>query len=209
MYYRRKAVCKKTLEPNIAPGLFLGWRIDSGLRYRNVVKVLDYTEHRTRSNSSGRRLQDARAAKVCQRIIRRSAGRGFRGWWKRKTRKQRLRPLCAQHWHHRRCLHPQFLRRRKRGAPSAIAGAAVLQVKEKSVIQLVGDVPACFGMPVTTSKSADKKKRKANLTVRNKRDRKKEKKDLDRKNVFIEFACAPDSNLSQLFVKAARSHPSC
>ena len=84
------------------------------------------------------------------------------------------------------------------GAPSAIAGAAVLQVKEKSVIQLVGDVPACFGMPATTSKSADKKKRRADLSVRNKRDRKKEKKDLDRKNVFIEFACAPDSTLCQL-----------
>ena len=50
MYYRRKAVGKKTLEPNMAPGLFLGWRIDSGLRYRNVVKVLDYTEYRTRGN---------------------------------------------------------------------------------------------------------------------------------------------------------------
>ena len=50
MYYRRKAIGKKTLEPNMAPGLFLGWRIDSGLRYRNVVKVLDYTEFRTRGN---------------------------------------------------------------------------------------------------------------------------------------------------------------
>ena len=50
MYYRRKAIGKKTLEPNMAPGLLLGWRIDSGLRYRNVVKVLDYTEFRTRGN---------------------------------------------------------------------------------------------------------------------------------------------------------------
>ena len=44
MYYRRKAVGKRTLEPNMAPGLFMGWRFDSGLRYRNVIKVLDYAE---------------------------------------------------------------------------------------------------------------------------------------------------------------------
>ena len=50
MYYRRKAVGKRTLEPNMAPGLFMGWRIDSGLRYRNVVRVLDYAEFRTSGN---------------------------------------------------------------------------------------------------------------------------------------------------------------
>ena len=33
-------------EPNMAPGLFMGWRIDSGLRYRGVLKVLDYQEYR-------------------------------------------------------------------------------------------------------------------------------------------------------------------
>ena len=30
----------------MAPGLFMGWRIDSGLRYRGVLKVLDYQEYR-------------------------------------------------------------------------------------------------------------------------------------------------------------------
>ena len=35
----------------MAPGLFLGWRIDSGFRYRYVTKVLDYQEYRTRGAS--------------------------------------------------------------------------------------------------------------------------------------------------------------
>ena len=51
MYYRRKHPTKKTLEPNMAPGLFMGWRIDSGLRYRGVLKVLDYQEYRSKSNA--------------------------------------------------------------------------------------------------------------------------------------------------------------
>ena len=42
VYYRKKHPTKRTLEPNMAPGLFVGWRIDPGLRYRDVVKVLDY-----------------------------------------------------------------------------------------------------------------------------------------------------------------------
>ena len=66
------------------------------------------------------------------------------------------------------------------GAPSAIAGAAALQVKEKLVIHLVGDVPACFGMPAATTQPAAKehatpKKRRQDLSVQNKRARKKEK----------------------------------
>ena len=44
IYYRKKHPTKRTLEPNMAPGLFLGWRIDSGLRYRNVTRILDYQE---------------------------------------------------------------------------------------------------------------------------------------------------------------------
>ena len=32
------------LDPNLAPALFIGWRLDSGLRYRDVVQVLDYTQ---------------------------------------------------------------------------------------------------------------------------------------------------------------------
>ena len=67
------------------------------------------------------------------------------------------------------------------------------------MIQLCGDVPACFGLPATTSQVESKpKKRKADLKVQNKRARKKDRQDQDRKNVFIEFACAPDSTLCQL-----------
>ena len=51
VYYRKKHPTKRTLEPNMAPGLFLGWRIDSGLRYRNVTRILDYQEFRTRGSS--------------------------------------------------------------------------------------------------------------------------------------------------------------
>ena len=51
VYYRKKHPTKRTLEPNMAPGLFLGWRIDSGFRYRYVVRILDYQEFRTRGAS--------------------------------------------------------------------------------------------------------------------------------------------------------------
>ena len=50
-YYRKKTPTKRTLEPNMSPALFLGWRIDSGGRYRNVVKVLDYQDFRIRGLS--------------------------------------------------------------------------------------------------------------------------------------------------------------
>ena len=36
----------------MSPGLFLGWRIDPGFRYRNVLRVLDYQEYRTRGGNS-------------------------------------------------------------------------------------------------------------------------------------------------------------
>ena len=52
VYYRRKSPTKRTLEPNMSPGLFLGWRIDPGFRYRNVLRVLDYQEYRTRGGNS-------------------------------------------------------------------------------------------------------------------------------------------------------------
>ena len=35
----------------MSPALFLGWRVDSGGRYRNVVKVLDYQDFRIRGLS--------------------------------------------------------------------------------------------------------------------------------------------------------------
>ena len=28
--------------PNTSPGLFVGWRFESGIRYRNVVYIVDY-----------------------------------------------------------------------------------------------------------------------------------------------------------------------
>ena len=52
VYYRRKSPTKRTLEPNMSPGLFSGWRIDPGFRYRNVLRVLDYQEYRTRGGNS-------------------------------------------------------------------------------------------------------------------------------------------------------------
>ncbi|CAE7231161.1 unnamed protein product [Symbiodinium sp. CCMP2592] len=51
VWYRSKG-SKRTLEPNMSPGLFLGWRIDAGMRYRNVVKVLDYNDFRGKRNTS-------------------------------------------------------------------------------------------------------------------------------------------------------------
>ena len=50
-YYRKKTPTKRTLEPNMSPALFLGWRVDSGGRYRNIVKVLDYQDFRIRGLS--------------------------------------------------------------------------------------------------------------------------------------------------------------
>jgi len=35
----------------MSPGLFLGWRIDPGLRYRGVLRVLHYQEYRTKKNA--------------------------------------------------------------------------------------------------------------------------------------------------------------
>lgn len=52
VYYRKKSPTKRTLEPNMSPGLFMGWRIDPGFRYKNVVRVLDYQEYRTRGGNS-------------------------------------------------------------------------------------------------------------------------------------------------------------
>ena len=36
VYYRDRKVGKRTLDPNMSPGLFMGWRIESGFRYRYV-----------------------------------------------------------------------------------------------------------------------------------------------------------------------------
>ena len=46
VWYRTKTPGKRTLDPNMAPALFLGWRVDPGLRCRNVVKVMDYEAFR-------------------------------------------------------------------------------------------------------------------------------------------------------------------
>ena len=49
LVWSRKKGSKKTLDPNMAPGLFLGW-IDPGMRYRNVVRVMDYADFREKRN---------------------------------------------------------------------------------------------------------------------------------------------------------------
>ena len=51
VFFRKKSATRRTLEPNMSPGLFLGWRIDPGLRYRGVLRVLDYQEYRTKKNA--------------------------------------------------------------------------------------------------------------------------------------------------------------
>ena len=51
VYYRKKGPSMRALDPNLQPGLFLGWRLDSGMRYRFVTRVLDYTEFRAKRNT--------------------------------------------------------------------------------------------------------------------------------------------------------------
>ena len=51
VYYRKKGPSTRALDPNLQPGLFLGWRLDAGLRYRFVTKVLDYIEFRSKRNT--------------------------------------------------------------------------------------------------------------------------------------------------------------
>ena len=51
VFFRKKSATRRTLGPNMSPGLFLGWRVDPGLRYRGVLRVLDYQEYRTKKNA--------------------------------------------------------------------------------------------------------------------------------------------------------------
>ena len=48
VFYRAKS--DGMAAPTTRPGLFAGWRIDSGLRYRNVVQVVDYEAVRARAH---------------------------------------------------------------------------------------------------------------------------------------------------------------
>lgn len=49
----------RTAEPTTKPGLFCGWRLDAGRRYRDILQVLDYEAVRTRAHlhwfTNGRR----------------------------------------------------------------------------------------------------------------------------------------------------------
>ena len=51
VWYRSKG-SKSILETNIPQALFLGWHIDAEMRYRNVVRILDYDEFRTTRNTA-------------------------------------------------------------------------------------------------------------------------------------------------------------
>ena len=51
VYYRKKGPSTRALDPNLQPGLFLGWRLDAGMRYRFATKVLDYAEFRAKRNT--------------------------------------------------------------------------------------------------------------------------------------------------------------
>ena len=59
MYYRDKRVSKRTLEPNMSPCLFLGWRIDAGFRYRYVVRVLDYMDYKVSEHVNVQEVPEA------------------------------------------------------------------------------------------------------------------------------------------------------
>ena len=48
VFYRAKG--DGMAEPTTKPGLFVGWRVDAGLRYREVVQVLDYENVRNRAH---------------------------------------------------------------------------------------------------------------------------------------------------------------
>ena len=37
--------------PTTKPGLFAGWRVDSGLRYRSVIQVVDYDYEAVRTRA--------------------------------------------------------------------------------------------------------------------------------------------------------------
>ena len=47
MFFKKKSATRRTLDPDMSPG----WRIDPGLRYRGVLRVLDYQEYRTKKNA--------------------------------------------------------------------------------------------------------------------------------------------------------------
>ena len=51
VWYRKKG-SKNKLDPNMTPGLFLGWRVDPGMRYRGILRVIDYTDFREKRNVS-------------------------------------------------------------------------------------------------------------------------------------------------------------
>ena len=48
VFYRAKS--DGMAAPTTRPGLFAGWRVDSGLRYRNVIQIVDYEAVRARAH---------------------------------------------------------------------------------------------------------------------------------------------------------------
>jgi hypothetical protein len=48
VYYRSKEP-RAAHSPNALPGIFAGWRIESGFRYRKVLQALDYEKVRSRT----------------------------------------------------------------------------------------------------------------------------------------------------------------
>ena len=51
MWYRNPKL--PPLDAPVSPGLFIGWELESGLRYRGVLKVMDYESCRTHGWSPG------------------------------------------------------------------------------------------------------------------------------------------------------------
>ena len=58
VYYKpSQHVSKPPFEPRTVPGIFSGWRIDSGYKHRKIQLVLDYESLRANKKGCGRPIQ--------------------------------------------------------------------------------------------------------------------------------------------------------
>ena len=52
------------MEPTTKPGFLIGWRLESGLRYRGVLRILDYDTVVAGKKIAFRSIQDVPEAEV-------------------------------------------------------------------------------------------------------------------------------------------------
>ena len=58
MYYKpSQHTSKPAFEARTVPGIFAGWRLDSGYKHKKVHLVLDYENLRTKAKGFGRPVQ--------------------------------------------------------------------------------------------------------------------------------------------------------